>query len=128
MKLRKLYPLAFLIGSVLLMLGVGVWNFVQARRYALRTHQEWADRVANRISANRFSMAESLKDLAGMSQNDVRRELIARPGFAGAYWFDVKTHEFERWVVPAFDRTLRVPDARLVVTQLRATQTQETQL
>jgi NtrC-family two-component system sensor histidine kinase KinB len=128
MNRRKLIATGYLLGSVALMVGIGIWNLVQSHRHVLRMHERWADRVTTRIMAERLSTSHSLENLRGMSREDIRHELFSRQDFVGAYWFDVQTHEFERWVIPSFERILKTPDPRLVVSQLRATEAHSTQM
>src|SRR2546430_1914250 len=115
MKRRKRFAIGFLWGSVALMAGIGGWNVLQSHRHLLRTHERWVDRVSSRIESERLSASRSLKGFPGMSREEIRRELFSRPDFVGAYWFDVRSHEFERWVIPSFERILTAPDPRLVV-------------
>ncbi len=69
-----------------------------------------------------------IEDLQGLGRSDLKGALFDHPGFVGAYWFDVKTHEFERWVKPAYADALGSPDPRIVLTQLKATRTSSTQI
>src|SRR5437879_2405670 len=124
----RLYAIGLLLSSVTAMVGLGIWNFTQARVHALGNHELWAGRVTARVLAERLSSSRWLDELAGMSRQEIKRELLAQPDFAGAYWFDVRTHEYERWAAPFFPDILDSPDPRLVVTQLKATQMQSTLL
>src|SRR5882762_2946524 len=102
--------------------------FLNDRGHALRSHELWAGRVTARVLAERLSTSRWLEVLSGMSREQIKRELLAQPDFAGAYWFDVRTHEYERWTAPFFQDILEYPDPRLVVTQLKAAQMQSTLL
>src|SRR5450631_3725332 len=128
MKRGRFYATGFLLFSVALMTGLGVWNFVQSRQHALSSHHQWVERVSTRILAERLSKGHALENLQDLDRDEIRRALFPRPDFAGAYWFDVRTHEFERWVTPAFVRLLTSPDPRLVVSQLQATEARTIQL
>jgi signal transduction histidine kinase len=63
-----------------------------------------------------------------MGARALKAELMSHSEVAGAFWFDVRSHEFERWVRPAYNQDLKAPEPRMVLTQLKAAQTQETQL
>ena len=80
------------------------------------------------IKAERLSGNDWVKTLHDKSRRDLKAELLSHPDFAGAFWFDVKTHEFERWLRPALEADLKVPDSRLVLSQLKATETRQTQM
>jgi signal transduction histidine kinase len=128
MKRGKLYAISYLLASVILVGGIGIWNFIQANRHVRQNHDRWVERVTARIMAERLSTSHSLQGFPGMSREEIRHELFSRPDFVGAYWFDVRTHEFERWVIPSFERILGAPDPRVVVSQLRATEAHSAQL
>src|SRR6267378_2312162 len=103
MKRSRLYAIGVLLSSVAAMAGLGLWNFTQVRVHASRNHELWAGRVTARVLAERLSTSRWLEELAGMSREQIKRELLAQPDFAGAYWFDVRTHEYERWAAPLFE-------------------------
>ena len=128
MKRSQRYAIGLLLSSVAAMVGLGFWNITQERAHALRSHELWATRVSSRVLAERTSTSQWLEDLAGMSRGEIKHELLAQPDFAGAYWFDVRTHEYERWAAPSFQDILESPDPRMVVAQLKATQMQSTLL
>lgn len=120
MRRSKLISLILLISSVLGILAIGVWQFTQTRKYTYLTHISWAERVSRRLSTERNSATIWLDDLRGSSKAEVRRELYGQPDFIGAYWFDVRTHEFEKWIMSDYKVLLDSPDPRLIVAQLKA--------
>lgn len=110
------------------MVAVGVWNFTQNKKHASSVHEQWAARVAQRIVAERRTITIWLEDLQGLRKEEIRRELFQQPDFIGAYWFNVKSHEFEKWVSPDYKKLFETgPDPRLIIAQLRATETQQMQ-
>ncbi len=128
MKRGRLYAIGLLLFSVAVMAGLGIWNFTHARSEAVYNHQRWVRKVSDRVLAERLSGSRWLADLQDLSRAELKQELFSHPGFGGAFWFDVKTHEFERWVSPSLDDELQSPDPRLVITQLRATESRSMQL
>jgi signal transduction histidine kinase len=128
MKRSQKVAIGILLACMALMLGLGTWNYVQDRTHTFHTHHRWVERVSTRILSERLSSTRWVKSLSGRNKDDIREELFSRPDFVGAYWFNVKTHEFERWVIPSFVKILTIPDPRLVVTQLNASNTHSTQL
>src|SRR5581483_1942024 len=66
--------------------------------------------------------------LRGLALRRIKEDILHHRGCVGAYWFDVNTHEFERWVKPHYDNFLKAPDPRLVLAQLKAAETQTVQL
>src|SRR5262249_44374840 len=118
MKRGRLYSIGFILFSVTLMAGLAFWYFSQSRRHMLAAHAQGVARVSTRVRGQWLSDSRSLQDVIGLDRGAVRRELAARADIVGAYWFDVRTHVFERWGLPSYARLLRTPDARIVVTQL----------
>jgi signal transduction histidine kinase len=127
MQRSRLIAITLLTGSIIAMVGVGTWQMSQSRKHAFTVHERWAERVAQRLIAERNTVASWLEDLQGLDRQVVRRELMAQPDFVGAYWFNVRTHEFEKWVMPEYKNFLGPPDPRLILAQLRATQTKRMQ-
>ncbi len=128
MRRSRLYSIGLLLSCMAVMAGIGIWNFIEVRQHALHNHERWVEKVSARILAERLSNSRWLEGLPGKSQSEIRRELLSHPGFAGAYWFNVRTHVFERWTSPSFARFLKLPDPRLVVSQLRASETRSMKL
>ncbi len=128
MKRSRLYALVILAGSIAAMIGLAIWNFSEARTSAFRAHERWIQRVSERVLSERLASARWLDELRHLNRVQLKEALYERPEFVGAYWFDVKTHEFERWVTPPFEKYLQTPDPRMVIAQLKATETQSTQM
>src|SRR5439155_25019384 len=80
------------------------------------------------VLAERRSASGWVQNLMDRNPRELKREFFSHPNFAGAFWFDVKTHEFERWVSPSLDGALKAPDPRLVLAQLKANDTQSMQM
>jgi len=84
--------------------------------------------ISAAILADRLLDARWLHDLRGNDPRELKAQLFSHPELAGAFWFDIQSHEFERFVRPAYDRDLKAPEPRMVLTQLKAAETQTTQL
>jgi signal transduction histidine kinase len=117
-----------LLSSLLAMAGLGIWNFIHTRAVTLERHQRWIETVSTRVMAELIAESRWLDDLENSNPLVLQEKLLAHPGFGGAYWFDIRSHEFERWVVPSLQRILQAPDPRLVVAQLKATASQSVQV
>ena len=128
MKRKRLYAIGVILFCVLVMASLGVLNYFQARQHALSSHDRWATRVTARVLSERLSGSQWLEDLFGLKRDEVKRIVFSRPNIVGAYWFDIKTHEFDRWTTLAYDQALSAPDPRLVITQLSASTKHATQL
>ena len=128
MKRHRLYALLVLAFSIAGIAGLAVWNFTQARAIAFRRHERWVRKVSEQVLAERRSASGWVQNLMDRNPRELKREFFSHPNFAGAFWFDVKTHEFERWVSPSLDGALKAPDPRLVLAQLKANDTQSMQM
>ncbi len=128
MKRSRLYAVVLLLTSIAGMAGLGYWNFAQTRSEVFRRHERWVQKVSGEILAERRAGAHWLNDLRDLSPKEIKHELYAQPDFVVAFWFDIKTHEFERWVNPSSVTPIQTPEPRMVLVQLRATETQTTQL
>jgi len=110
------------------MAGLSIWNFLELRRATVNAHELWARNVSDAVIAQRLEGSRWLKNLRHVEVRELQRELFSHPELAGAYWFDVKTHEFERMVRPAYAKDLKAPEPRMILAQLKAVETQATQL
>ena len=128
MKRSRLFALIVLLASVAAVVGLAVRNFVSVRSSTCSAHERWVQKVSDVIVADRLADSHWLKELHGLESSDLPRALLSHPELAGAFWFDVRTHEFERIVRQSYSHDLAVPDPRVVLTQLKAAQTQSTQL
>src|SRR6266568_2180409 len=106
MKKSRLYAILLLIFSVASVLALAVWNFVQDRTTAFEIHERWAKKISETIAAERMESSRWLESLRGMSLPRLRGELFSHPDVAGAYWFDIRSHEFERIVRPRYAHAL----------------------
>jgi signal transduction histidine kinase len=128
MKRSQLFAIFLILFSIAGVAGLTVWNFLELRRAAVNAHELWARRVSDTIIAQRLSDSCWLETLRNVEHHSLRKELFSHPELAGAFWFDVKTHEFERIVRPAYDSDLKVPEPRMILTQLKAADTQTPQI
>ncbi len=55
MQRSRSYALGLLAFSVAGMMGLTVWNFIQTRSAIFRDHDRWAQKVSERILAERLS-------------------------------------------------------------------------
>jgi len=81
MKRGNLYSIIYLLGSVILIVGIGAWNFYQSRRHMLQTHAIWVERVTTQIMADRQLLSRTLEPLSGKSKSEIRTELFSRKDF-----------------------------------------------
>lgn len=124
---RRSYAILLLVFSLSGVIGLSAWNFLQMRGAMVQTHERWAQKVSDSILGDRLAETRWLASLRGMTPRDLRKELYTHSELAGAFWFDVKTHEFERLVRPAYDKDLRAPDPRMILAQIKAAETQTMQ-
>jgi signal transduction histidine kinase len=128
MKRSRLFAIFLLIISISGVAGLTFWNFMSSRRMTMDAHDHWAHKVSDAIIAQRLGDSRWLKSLRDLDHRSLKTVLFSQPDLAGAFWFDVKTHEFERMVRRSYDSDLKVPEPRMILTQLKAADTQETQL
>ena len=128
MKRGKFYAVTLLVFSIGGAVGLAAWNFFQVRTATLHAHARWAQKVSDEILSDRLSTSRWLNTLRGMSVQELKAELFSHSELAGAYWFDVKGPVFVRYVRPEYDSALKAPEPRMILTQIKAAETQKQQL
>ena len=128
MKRNRFYAVTILLASLAGMLGLAIWNFTQIRLSTLHSHERWVQKVSNEILSERLSNSSWLNELRGYPPKELKAKLLQRPGLAVAFWFDSQSHEFERWASPLLDPSLKSPEPRVILAQLKAAESQSLQM
>jgi len=128
MKRSRLFAIILLLTSIAGTAALTAWNFLQLRRATVNAHEHWVGKVSDAIITDRLDNSRWLKGLRHLDLRQLQRQVLSHSELAGAFWFDVKTHEFERIVRPSYSRELRAPEPRMILTQLKAAETRTTQL
>jgi PAS domain S-box-containing protein len=128
MKPKHLKPWLWLGFGLTSITALGAWNLWFLHQASVKGNVEWVQRVSDMVAAERLSLNRTLEQFPDEPIPFLLQHIPrSNRSVVALIAADMKTHRVQHWSEPLFERFITTLDPRLVVLELKAMETRETQ-